>query len=56
MKTTLENDIIEEIHRTREAMAAKFGNDIKALFADVIARQKQHGPRLVKPPPKRRLA
>ncbi len=54
MKTTTEPDLIGDIHRTREAMSAKFGHDMKALFADVIARQKEQGSRLVKPPPSTR--
>ena len=56
MKTTTEPDLIGDIHRTREALSAKFDHDLKALFADVIARQKQQGPRLVKPPPRTRRA
>lgn len=53
MKTTTDRDIISDIHRTREAMAAKFGYDVKALFADLISRQKQQGARLTSPPPKK---
>ncbi len=30
---------IEEIHRTRERLAAKFGGDIKAILADARRRQ-----------------
>ena len=53
MKTTTDRDIIGDIHRTREAIAAKFGHDVKALFADLIDRQKQHGARLIAPPPRK---
>ena len=30
---------IDEIHRTRERLAAKFGGDIKAILADARRRQ-----------------
>ena len=53
MKTTTDRDIISDIHRTREAIAAKFDHNVKALVADVISRQKLHGARLAPPPPKK---
>lgn len=34
---------IEEIHRTREQMAAKFGHDIAAILADARKRQEVSG-------------
>jgi len=34
---------IEEIHRTRERLAEKFGGDIKAILADARRRQAASG-------------
>ena len=34
---------IEEIHRTRERLAEKFGGDIKAILADARRRQAEPG-------------
>ncbi len=34
---------IEEIHRTREQMAEKFGHDIAAILADARKRQEASG-------------
>jgi hypothetical protein len=34
---------IEEIHRTREQMAAKFGHNIAAILADARKRQEASG-------------
>ena len=34
---------IDEIHRTRERLAAKFGGDIKAILADARRRQAESG-------------
>lgn len=34
---------IEEIHRTRERLAEKFGGDIKAILADARRRQAESG-------------
>ena len=34
---------IEEIHRTRERLAEKFGGDIKAILADAGRRQAESG-------------
>ena len=34
---------IEDIHRTRERLAAKFGHDIKAILADARRRQAESG-------------
>jgi len=35
--------IIDEIHRTRERLAEKFGGDIKAVLADARRRQAESG-------------
>jgi len=40
------NDVdttIDEIHRTRERLAEKFGGDIKAILADARRRQAESG-------------
>ena len=34
---------IEDIHRTRERLAARFGHDIKAILADARRRQAESG-------------
>lgn len=54
MKETIDKDIISEIHRTREAIAKRFDYNIKAIFANVMNRQKQHGTRLASPLPKKK--
>ena len=44
----MHNDpIVEEVHRTREQLAAEFGYDIYAIFADLRKRQCGLGDRLV---------
>ena len=47
-----EDPIVEEVHRTREKLAAEHGFDVKAIFADLRRRQASLGSRLV--PQKRR--
>ena len=47
-----EDPIVEEIHRTREKLAAEYDFDVKAIFADLRKRQTALGGRLV--PQKRR--
>ena len=42
-----EDQIVEAVHRTREQLAAEFGFDIKAIFADLRRRQVSLGGRLV---------
>jgi hypothetical protein len=44
-----EDPIVAEVHRTREKLAAEFGFDIGAFFADVRKRQAALGERLVHP-------
>ena len=43
-----EDPIVEEVHRTREKLAAEFGFDVKAIFADLRKRQAALGGRLVR--------
>jgi hypothetical protein len=40
---TNHDSTIDEIHRTREQMAAKFGHDIAAILADAQKRQEASG-------------
>ena len=42
-KTTNRDTIIDEIHRTREGMAEKFGGDIAAILEDACKRQEASG-------------
>lgn len=44
--------IVEEVRRVRDANAAKFGYDIDAIFADLVARQEQLERKLVTHPPR----
>ena len=44
-----EDPIVAEVHRAREELAAKFGYDVNAVFADIQKRQAALGPRLVSP-------
>ena len=47
-----EDPIVEDVRRTREQLAAEYGFDVKAIFADLRKRQTSLGGRLV--PQKRR--
>jgi len=54
MMTQKKNDrdtIIEEIHRTRERMAEKFGGDIAAILDDARKRQAASGRPVWQGPP-----
>lgn len=42
-----EDPIVAEVHRIREELAAKFGFDVAAMFADMRKRQVALGSRLV---------
>jgi hypothetical protein len=44
-----EDPIVAEIHRIREKLAAEFGFDVNAIFADLRKRQEALGDRLVEP-------
>lgn len=51
--TDPENDpIVAEVRRVRAEHAAKFGNDIEAIFRDIQERQRASGRRYVKYPPR----
>ena len=42
-KTTQRDAILDEIHRTRQRMAEKFGGDIAAILEDAWKRQEASG-------------
>ena len=42
-KTVIRDPILDEIHRTRQQIAEKFGGDIKAILADARKRQEASG-------------
>ncbi len=44
-----EDPIVADIHRTREKLAAEYGFDVRAIFADLRKRQAALGARLVSP-------
>jgi hypothetical protein len=41
-----EDPIVAEVRRAREQLAARFGFDVDAIFADIQNRQAALGPRL----------
>ncbi len=43
IKKTDVDTTIDEIHKTRERLAEKFGGDIKAILADARRRQAESG-------------
>jgi hypothetical protein len=43
-----EDPIVTEVRRVREQLSAKFGFDVKAIFADIERRQLEAGARLVR--------
>ena len=45
-----EDPIVSEVRRAREQLSAKFGFDVKAIFADLRNRQAAHGDRLIHQP------
>ena len=42
-KTTKRDTILDEIHRTRQRMAEKFGGDLAAILEDAWKRQEASG-------------
>ena len=50
----MQNDpIVEEIHRIREQIAAKFNYDLKAIVRDAQRRQHESGAKVVRREPRR---
>jgi len=47
--------IVEEGRKARQAHAAKFNYDMKAIFADLKEKEKSCGHRVVSRPPRSRL-
>ena len=44
--------IVEEVRRARQEYLARFGNDLRAMAADLRKREQRHPERLVTYPPK----
>jgi hypothetical protein len=42
-----EDPIVQDVHRTREKLAAEYDFDVKAIFADLRKRQASLGGRLI---------
>ena len=51
MKTTHTDPIIAEVHRVREANAARFDYDVAKIFRNIRARQGQSNREFVRYPP-----
>ena len=47
------DEIVEEVRRARHEHAAKFGNDLAAIFSDLRKRQRESGRKVVSLPPRR---
>ena len=43
---------IEEVWRIRDELSAEYGYDVHRIFAALREEEKQHGDRLVQPPPR----
>ena len=48
----MDDEIVDEVHRIRDAYAAKFDYDLKRIVEDVRRRQRESGRQYVKLPPK----
>ncbi len=48
--------IVEEVQSAREAYAARFGFDVRAICRDLRARQAENGRRIIHAEPKREPA
>ena len=48
--------IVEEVRRVREEQAAKYGFDVKKMFAALKKQEQKSGRKVVSPPTKRRLS
>ena len=56
MATTRPDPIIVEIRAVRDAHAARFNYDVKAIFEDIRAKQETSGRDYVSYPPRRVMA
>jgi hypothetical protein len=45
--------ILEEVHRAKEAVAAKYGFDVQKMVEDMMKRQGEDGREVVKLPPRK---
>jgi hypothetical protein len=50
-----QDEIVEEIHRSRERYAKSFNYDLRAIFTDLQKKQAESGREVVKLSPKRGL-
>lgn len=48
----MNDPIVEEVRKARSEHAAQFDNNLERIVADLQSRQKRHGSRLVRLPPK----
>ncbi len=48
----MRDEIVEEVRRVRHEHAAKFGNDLAAIFADMQERTRKSGRKVVSFPPR----
>jgi hypothetical protein len=48
--------IVEEVRRVREEQAAKYGFDIKKMFAALKRQEQKSGRKIILPPAKRKLS
>jgi hypothetical protein len=48
----MSDEILDEIHRYREAYAERFNYDVEAMFRDMLERQKSSGRKVVSYPPR----
>ena len=52
---TMKDPIVEEVRKIREEHAARFGNDLRAIYEDLKRAERQSGRTVVSLPPKRQL-
>lgn len=45
--------LVQEVHRTREAISARFGGDLRAIAEDAKRRQAASGRKTARLPPRR---
>lgn len=48
----MEDEIVQEVRRTRHEHAARFGNDLAAIFADLRETTRKSGRKVVSLPPR----
>ena len=48
----MKDEIVEEVRRARHEHAARFGNDLAAIFADLREKTRESGRKVVSFPPR----